>query len=329
MTQKTKTSQKNRHQGQGRIRLITVGILAIVGLIVAAGTLFTVDETEFAVVKRFGEIQRVELSPGLKVKTPFMDQVVRLDNRLLHIDVPAVTMPDVEKQNLEIDAYVRYRIEDPKKFLQKLVSELTAASRLGNIVISEIRGEVARSVRSDIIGGQSQESVDPETGSIVRTVTPLTSRAEMMRRVLERGDAAVKSQDLGVTIVDVRIKAADFPQATEESIFTRMRTEREVQATRLRNEGRRQSLTIRADVDRQVTVILAEAERDANMLRGEGEGEAISILAGALEQDPEFFAFRRSLQAYKAFLMKNTTVIFSADSDLFKFLETPLIEGGN
>ena len=313
------------------IRLISLGVLAIVAIILINGTLYSVDETEFAVVKRFGEIQRVETSPGLKVKTPFIERVVRLDNRLLHIDVPAATMPDVEKQNLEIDAYVRYRIEEPKKFLQKLVSELTAASRLGNIVISEIRGEVARSLRSDIIGGRSQESVDPETGEVTRTVTPLTTRADMMQRVLERSDLAVKSplNDFGVIIVDVRIKAADFPLATEEAIFTRMRTEREVQATRLRNEGQRQSLTIRADVDRQVTIIVAEAERDANLLRGQGEGEAIRILAGALEQDPEFFAFRRSLQAYKAFLLEGTTILLSADSDLFKFLETPGSGGGN
>ena len=306
-----------------RVRLIIIGL--ILSGIALSGALFAVDETEFAVITRFGEIQHVEYSPGLKVKTPFIDRVIRLDNRLLHIDVPTATMPDVQKQNLEIDAYVRYRIIDPEKFLRRLVSELTAASRLGNIVISEIREEVARSTRSTIIGGESKETTDPETAEITRTVTPLITRAEMMDRVLQRSDQAVQSteNDFGVTIVDVRIKAADFPQATEESVFTRMRTEREVQATRLRNEGQRQSLTIHADVDRQVAIILAEAERDANLLRGEGEAEAIRLLASALENDPEFFAFRRSLQAYEAFLATNTTVVLSADSDLFKFIQTP------
>jgi len=305
--------------------LIILGFFAIVGFIVISGTFYSVDETQFTVVKRFGEIRRVDMNPGLRVKTPFVDQVVRLDKRLLHIDVPAATMPDVEKQNLEIDAYVRYRIQDPTKFLLRLSSELTAASRLGNIVISEIREEVARSTRSTIIGGLSRESVNEETGVITRIVTPLATRAEMMSRVLQRSDEAVKSSenDFGVTIVDVRIKAADFPRATEESIFTRMRTEREVQATRLRNEGQRQSLTIRADVDRAVAVILAEAERDANHLAGEGEARAIQILSVALEQDPEFYSFRRSLQAYKAFLKENSTVLFSSDSDIFAFLESP------
>ena len=129
--------------------------------------------------------------------------------------------------------------------------------------------------------------------------------------------------DFGVRIVDVRIKAADFPEATEESIFTRMRTEREVQATRLRNEGQRQSLKIHADVDKQVTVIKAEAERDANLLRGEGEAQAISILASALEKDPEFYAFRRSLEAYGKILATKATVVLSAESPLFRFLQDP------
>lgn len=306
-------------------RLIILGIFTLIGIIVLNGLFYTVDETQFGVVKRFGEIKSVNYTAGLNLKTPFIDRVVYLDKRLLHIDVPAATMPDIEKQNLEIDAYVRYRITDPEKFLRRLVSELSAGSRLGNIVISEIREEIARSTRSDIIGGESHESTDPVTGVITRTVTPLETRANMMKNVLNRSDEVVRSteNDFGVTIVDVRIKAADFPQATEESIFTRMRTEREVQATRLRNEGQRQALTIHADVDKQVTIIVAEAERDANLLRGQGEGQAIRILAGALEKDPEFYSFRRSLEAYSKFLVGNSTILLSAKSDLFKFLETP------
>ena len=307
---------------------------AVIILIVISQTFFTVDERQSVVVKRFGAIQRVIQNPGLNIRLPFgvfgADEVVRLDKRLLHIDVPTATMPDRDKQNLEIDAYVRYRIVDPKKFVETLTSEFTASSRLGNIVISEIRREVARSPRQDVIGGEVKETLDPETQVIIRTVTPLTSRGGMLKRVTASSNAVVNStaNNFGVTIVDVRIKAADFPRATEESIFTRMRSEREVQAKRLRAEGEQESLIIRADVDRQITVILAEAERDANKLRGEGEAEAISILAGALEQDPEFFAFRRSLQAYQAFLTEGSTALLSADSDLFQYLESPAVPGG-
>ncbi len=304
--------------------LVSFAIAVIVAMIFIAQTFFTVDETELVVVTRFGQIQRSISTPGLSVKGPFVDRVVRLDKRLLHIDVPRATMPDRDKQNLEIDAYVRYRIVEPIKYVQKLSNEFTASSRLGNIVISEIREEVARSERTSIIGGETLETLDEETQEVVRTVTLLNTRAEMLQRVTAKSDATVKSfeNDFGVTIVDVRIKAADFPQATEESIFTRMRSEREVQAKRLRAEGEEESLKIRADVDRQIAVILAEAERDANKVRGEGEAEAISILAGALERDPEFFAFRRSLQAYQSILRSGATVLLSADSELFKYLQS-------
>ena len=306
---------------------------AVILLVIVTQTFFAVDETEFVVVKRFGAIQRVVSNPGLNARLPFgvfqADQLLRLDKRLLHIDVPTATMPDRDKQNLEIDAYVRYRIVNPQKFVETLDNEFRASSRLGNIVISEIRREVAQSERQDVIGGQVEEHLDPETQVIVRTVLSLTSRAEMMSRVTASSNETVIEAGLGVTIVDVRIKAADFPRATEESVFTRMRSEREVQAKRLRAEGEQESLTIRADVDRRITVILAEAERDANKLRGEGEASAIRILAGALERDPEFFSFRRSLQAYEIFLTEDSTLLLSADSDLFQYLESPAAPNGD
>ncbi|MFQ5860566.1 MAG: protease modulator HflC [Dehalococcoidia bacterium] len=312
--------------------LITLVAIVILGAILIPQFVFTVDETQHIVVTRFGEVQRSLSSPGLQFKTPFIETVNRFDKRLLRIDVPAASMPDQENQFLEIDAYVRYRILDPVKFFRRLRDELNAEGLLGNIVISRIREEVAQSSRSDIIGATLLAEIpDPVTGVVIRIVEPKNTRAEMMRRVQIASDQAVKSaeNDFGIEIVDVRIKAADFPGATEESVFARMRTEREVQAKRLRAEGEEESLKIRADVDRRRTIILAEAERDANVLRGEGEGEAIQIFAEALEQDPEFFAFRRSLEAYAKFLTENTTVVLSADADLFQYVESPALPASN
>jgi membrane protease subunit HflC len=311
--------------------LLIIGIPVIVALIASWQSLFFVDETEVALVTRFGQFQGAARSPGLQFKIPFIVVVTRFDRRLLHIDVRPTRMQDVDTQFLEIDAYVRYRIVDAKQFRRRLTDELTASARIENIVISEIRQEIARSNRQQIIGGGAvEETIDPETGDITRTVTPLLTaeglpvRAAIMQRVRDRSDAAVKSVDggLGVTVVDVRMKAADFPEAVEQSVFTQMRTERLVQADRLRAEGEQESITIRADVDRQVTIIVAEAERDAQTLRGEGEGEAIRLLAKALERDPEFFAFRRSLQAYQTFLNQTTTLVLPADSDLFRYLQS-------
>ena len=305
----------------------TIFILVIVVVvIVGSQALFVVDQTQFGVVTRFGEIQRTIREPGLKVKTPFIESVNRFDKRLLRIDVPAESMPDKDQQFLEIDAYVRYRINDPRKFLERLRDEFTAADRIGRIVISELRRVVAGSDRTEIIGGIAQSQED---GTLIvipnRTSEGVETREDLTRQVLEGSNAVVGSieNDFGIDIIDVRIKAADFPGTVEQTVFNRMRTERDVQAQRLRAEGAELNLTITTDVDRQVTIVLAEADRTANRLRGEGEAEAIRILAEALEEDPEFFAFRRSLEAYNNFLTEKSTIVLSSQSDLFKYLESP------
>ncbi len=301
-------------------------LVIIVGAIVGSQALFVVDQTQFGVVTRFGEIQRTLRDPGLKVKVPFVESVNRFDKRLLRIDVPTESMPDKDQQFLEIDAYVRYRINDPRKFLERLRDEFTAADRIGRIVISELRRVVAASDRTEIIGGIAQSQPD---GTLVvipnRTEQGVETREALTRQVLNGSNAVVGSSenDFGIEIVDVRIKAADFPGTVEQTVYNRMRTERDVQAQRLRAEGAEQNLTITTDVDRQVAIILAEADRTANSLRGEGEAEAIRILAEALEEDPEFFAFRRSLEAYTNFLTQKSTIVLSSENDLFQYLEGP------
>ena len=306
--------------------LIGVVVAVVVILIAVSQTFFTVDETQFAVVTRFGDIQRSVTNPGLNLKAPLVEQVTRFDKRLLRVDVPPASMPDRESQFLEIDAYTRYRIEDPEKFWRRLRDEFTAANRISNIVISEIRQRVAASSREDIIGGAITKLPD---GTVVvearKSSDGSDTRAALMNKVLVGSNAAVQSagNDFGISIHDVRIKRADFPTAVEQTVFNRMRTERDVKAKKFRADGEEEYLTISADVDRQATIILANADRQSNELRGEGEAEAIRIFATALESDPEFFAFRRSLESYTKFLTQNTTVILSADNDLFQYLQDP------
>ena len=157
------------------------------------------------------------------------------------------------------------------------------------------------------------------------TADGIPTREAITRLVRDRSDQRVKApaNDFGIEIVDVRIKRADFPEAIQEDVFARMRTERDVQAQRLRAEGEEEFLSRTADVNRRVEIIAADADKASNTLRGDGEGQAIRILAVALEQDPEFFGFRRSLEAYKAFFVGQTTVVLSADSPLFKYLQDP------
>jgi membrane protease subunit HflC len=304
-------------------KTIVAVVILIIALVTGLQSVYVVDETEIVVITRFGSIQTVRTAPGLDFKTPFIDQVNVLDGRLLRVDVAPAGFPDIENQFLDIDAYVRYRIVDARSFRETLVDEIRASGRISNIVVAALREEVGQRLREEIIGGRIDSRPDG-----TRAVEPildggLAARETLTRRVRANADEQAKSQAMGIEIVDVRIKRADFPPSIVESVYTRMRSERDVQAQRLRAEGEQEFLTKTADVNRRVLVIEAEADRESDTLRGEGEGEAIRILAEALDQNRSLFAFRRSLEAYAVFMGANTTVVLSADSPLFEFLQSP------
>lgn len=306
--------------------LIIVAILVVVGLIVLRQALYVVDETQQVIILRFNEVINTRQAPGLYVKAPFVDTVVTFDKRILRIDAPAASMPDKEKQNLRIDSYARYKIIDPVQFRKTLQTEINASSRLGDIVTSTLRDRVALRDRFEIIGS---EPIIDEQGNPVEDEEGLPlfegrdTRSEILGEVLAGVKQLTQEQDFGIEIIDVRIKRADFPESVTPSIYTRMRAERNRIATRFRAEGEEEDLKIRAVANRNREVILAEAEQLSNEIRGEGEAQAISILAEALNQDPDFFAFRRSLQAYQTFLSDQDQIILSSEEDLFKFLGTP------
>lgn len=303
-----------------------IGILVVVIALAIVGpqAFFTVDETQFALVTRFGDIRQVHTSPGLKAKVPFVDSVTVLDNRLLRTDVPPATIPDREQQFLVVDAYTRWRITNARRFREALLNERNADSRISAIVRAELREEIGKRTRPEIIGAVS--SIGPEGLPVVDPVTTeegVPIREALTQLVRDRADERVRSADLGIEIVDVRMKRADFPEATEASVFNRMRTEREVQAKKLRAEGEEEFREIKAEVDRAVAVIRAEANEQSARLRGEGQAEAIRILAEALEKDPELFEFLRTLESYQKVLNDRSTLVLSPDSELFKFLQSP------
>ena len=306
--------------------LIIVAVLVVLGLIVLRQSLYIVDETEQVIILRFNEVINTHQAPGLFVKAPFVDTVVTFDKRILRIDAPAASMPDKEKQNLRIDSYARYRIVDPVQFRKTLQTEINASSRLGDIVTSTLRDRVALRDRCEIIGS---EPIIDELGNPVEDEEGLPlfegrdTRNQILAEVLAGVRSLTQDQDFGIEIIDVRIKRADFPESVTPSIFTRMRAERNRIATRFRAEGEEEDLKIRAVANRNREVILAEAEQRSNEIRGEGEAEAIKILAEALNRDPDFFAFRRSLEAYQRFLGDQDKIILSSEEDLFKFLSAP------
>ena len=306
--------------------LIIIAIVLIVGLIVLRQAAYIVDVTEQALVLRFGEVTATRTEPGLFWKTPFIENRLKFDKRILRIDAPPVAMPDKEKQNLVIDSYARYKIVDPEQFRKTLQTETGARSRLGDIVTSTLRDRVALRDRFEIIG--SRPILD-KTGKVVEDEEGLPlfegvdTRTEILNEVLAGVRDTVETQNFGIEIIDVRIKRADFPDSVTPSIYTRMRAERNRIATKFRAEGEEEDLKIRAVANRNREVILANADKESSQTRGEGEADAIRILADALNQDPDLFAFRRSLEAYQAFLGQQDTIVLSADSPLFRFLATP------
>ena len=298
---------------------IIVWLIVLLLGIFGPQALFTVDETQLVVVTRFGQVRAVHTSPGLKIKTPFIDSVNTFDKRLLRVDVPPSTLPDKEKEFLVIDAYARYRITDVRKFFEKLETLERAEDRIGRIVISSLREQIGERIKEEIIGSRVE---GPEGEEIVIATN---TRQEILDIVRAASDEAVKSpdNDFGVEVLDVRIKRAEFPLAAQQNIFARMRAERERISREFRAEGQEERDRIEASANRERTIILADAQRQAQLTRGEGEAEAIRIFAEALEQDPEFYAFQRSLEAYKKFLATNATVVLSSDAELFQFLDDP------
>ena len=308
--------------------LVITGVLVILALIVITQSLFVVQETEQVVVTRFGDVQSVHTSPGLYFKAPFVDSVINYDRRLLRIDAPPSQFLDRDINILEIDVYGRFRINDPRAFLQTLTTEENARSILAQRINSSLRAEVAERSREEIIGGDVEldEGGEPVTDDEGNSrVQPTNSRTELLQDVIAAVQANLAQEDpsFGVEMIDIRVKRADFPQEVAGRIFERMRSDREKISRRLRAEGEEEARTRRAAADRDVEVILAGADRDASRLRGDGEAQAISILAESLNKDPEFFSFRRSLDAYKAFLNQRTTVILSSDAPIFRFLQSP------
>ena len=306
--------------------LIIAAIVIIVALVLLRQALYVVDVTEQVIILRFGEVVDTRTQPGLNVKVPFVDTVVRLDRRILRIDAPPVSMPDQDKENLVIDIYARYRITDPVQFRKTLQTESNARSRLGDIVTSTLRDRVALRDRTDIIGAKPEvdangEPVFDEEG--LPRVEGQETRTEILDEVLAEVRDNTQRDNFGIDMIDVRIKRADFPEAVTQSIFTRMRAERNRIAARFRAQGEEEDRKIRADTDRERDVILAGAEEESNQIRGEGEAEAISILAEALNRDPELFAFLRSLESYQRIIRQQDTIIMGSDAPLFNYLAGP------
>ncbi len=275
-------------------------ILIVAILFLANSSLFIVDETRQAIVLQFGKPIRAIKEPGLNWKLPFIQNVVFFEDRLLVYDAAPTEIITKDKKTLIVDNYARWKIVDPLKFLQTVRDLNGAQARLDDIIYSELRVDLGLFDMSEIVSKK---------------------REGIMKRVTEISNE--KSATYGIEIVDVRIKRVDLPPENEKFIFDRMRAERERIAKQYRAEGQEESAKIIAETEREKTVILAEAYKTAQTLKGDGEAESIRIYAESFNQDPEFYKFYRTLEAYRLTFKDKTTVLLSTDSEFFKYLNNP------
>ena len=309
------------------LKMAALAALLLLLLIVACGSLYTVDEREYALSLRFGEVNAVRTEPGLYVKMPMVDSVQRIDRRTLRADIPPREVPDRDKERLIIDVVIRYRIVDPVQFRKTLRDEGTALERLKDITYSALRNTIGQHDRTEVIGARL--TVD-ETGQGVfdadglPVYEPLAeSRREISGSIQSRIAEDAASQKFGLTIISAHIKRADFPNSVEDTIIARLTEERKRVAADHRARGEEEYRRRTASVDRQAAELLAEAERDARIVRGEGEAEAIRLVRDALLQDEEFYRFVKSLEAYRSFASGITVVTFAREDELFGHLLGP------
>ncbi|MFN4311912.1 MAG: protease modulator HflC [Ferrovibrio sp.] len=282
--------------------LLTVIVAAVVaaGFLVKA-SLFTVHQAQQALVVQFGDPRRVITEPGLNVKIPLIQDVVYFDKRILGLDAQPEEILTTDQRRLVVDSFVRYRITNPLLFYQTVRNELGLRGRLAPSVANAFRGAFGKLDATSIISGDRPSAMQQVTATLQED-----------------------SRRLGIELVDVRIKRADFPDTIGQAIFRRMQTERQREANEQRATGFELAERIRAEAERQRTILLADARRRSEILRGEGDAERTKIFAEAANKDPEFYGFYRSLQAYtKALQQGDTTMVLSPDSEFFRYFESP------
>jgi len=278
-----------------------IAVLAFAALIVVYSSLFTVYQTQQALVVRLGQPVRVVGEPGLHVKVPFIDSVIDIDKRILDLEAPAQEVIASDQKRLVVDAFARYRIQEPLRFYQTLGSIQGANSQLAILLNSALRRVL---------------------GEVTFTHVVRDQRAELMSRIRELVDHEATSY--GIQVVDVRIRRADLPEQNSQAVYQRMQTERQREAAEFRAQGAQRAQEIRSRADREVTVLVADATSKSEQIRGEGDATRNQIFADAFNKDPDFFAFYRSMQAYEAGLKAtDTRFLLQPDSSFFRFFNAP------
>ncbi len=277
-----------------------LGLIIVLGLalLVLWGGVMIVDETEQIVIVQLGKPVRNIVKPGLNFKIPFIQSATVFERRLLEYDSAPNTILTEDKKNLILDNYAQWRISDPLKFMQTMRTQALAQSRLDDIIYSSLRVQLGTHLMHEIVS---------------------TMRDSLMHKVTQ--NANFTAADYGIEIVDVRIKRADLPRENEQAVFDRMKAERERMAKQFRSEGDEEAVKIRAETDKDREIILADAYKLAQEVRGNGEAQAIKIYADAYKQDPDFYEFIRTMDAYKKVFDDKTKLVLTPESDFLNYLK--------
>jgi len=282
-------------------RLNVLGGIGALVLVVLSMSVFTVDQRQFALVFQLGEVKQAITEPGLKFKVPFIQNVRYFDRRILTLDSnEPERFITSEKKNVLVDSYIKWRIVDPNLYYISVGGdEARARTRLSQTVNAGLREEFGKRLVHDVISGE---------------------RDKIMDQMREKAD--IDARRIGVQIVDVRLKRVELPEEVSGAVYSRMEAERKRVANELRSEGAAEAEKIRADADRQREVIVAEAYRDAQKIKGEGDAKAAAMYAEAFGKNPEFYAFYRSLEAYRgSFANKSDVLVVEPSSDFFKYMK--------
>ena len=280
------------------MRNIGLIIVLALALLVLWGGVMIVDETEQIVIVQLGKPVRNIMKPGLNFKVPFIQSATVFEKRLLEYDSAPNTILTEDKKNLILDNYAQWRISDPLKFMQTMRTQALAQSRLDDIIYSSLRVQLGTHLMHEIVS---------------------TMRDSLMHKVTQ--NANFTAADYGIEIVDVRIKRADLPRENEQAVFDRMKAERERMAKQFRSEGDEEAVKIRAETDKDREIILADAYKLAQEVRGNGEAQAIKIYADAYTQDPDFYEFIRTMDAYKKVFDDKTKLVLTPESDFLRYLK--------
>ncbi len=277
-----------------------IASILVVVLVVAASMIFTVDQRQYAIVFQLGEVKKVIADPGLYFKWPLIQNVRFFDKRILTLDSPEPErFITSEKKNVLVDSFVKWKIVDPKLYYVSVGDEAGARTRLSQTVNASLREEFGKRTVHEVVSGE---------------------RDKIMEEMRDKAD--LDARKIGVQIIDVRLKRVDLPTEVSESVYRRMEAERKRVANELRSEGAAEAEKIRADADRQREVIVAEAYRDAQKVKGEGDAKAAAIYAQAFSQSPEFYAFYRSMEAYRgSFGNKSDVIVVEPNSEFFKYMK--------